>query len=209
MIDEGVIKYRLQYRVAGALSDHDYTDLDKWHQQFKLARILGQDPNRYDGLGFGNLSERLDSRAFLISGTQTGNLDKLTADDYARVIRADISKNLVEAEGPVKPSSESLTHAAIYTLDERIKFVFHAHSPEIWTRRESLGIPQTDARIPYGTPEMACEMQRIYEAGAFTDGNILAMAGHEDGIIGFGFDADEAGDVILRYLRIAGGDSTL
>jgi len=203
MTDEGVIKYRLQYQFAEALCDHDYADLDKWHAQFKAAGILGQVPNRYDGLGFGNLSQRLDSQAFLISGTQTGGLDKLTANDYARVIRADIAKNLIEAEGPVKPSSESLTHAGIYALDDRIEFVFHVHSPEIWQASKKLGIPQTAAEIAYGTPSMAREMQRLYDASAFSNGNILAMEGHEDGIISFGFDAGEAGEVIMRYSHIA------
>ena len=109
----------------------------------------------------------------------------------------------------MKPSSESLTHAAIYALDERIKFVFHAHSPQIWRNREKLGIAQTDAQIPYGTPEMASEMRRLYDTGAFDNGNILAMAGHEDGVIGFGFDAAEAGEIIMRYLSIADRHCTL
>jgi hypothetical protein len=54
---------------------------------------------------------------------------------------------------------------------------------------------------------LACEMQCLYDAGAFVDGNIRAMAGHEDGIIGFGFDAAEAGEVVLRYLHIARAQS--
>jgi len=204
---EGVIKYNLRFRESDSLVDHDYKYLSYWHQQFKAAKILGQDPCRYHGLGFGNLSERLNQQSFLISGTQTGSKDKLEVDDYACVMHADFTKNCVESKGRVKPSSESLTHAAIYALDGRIKFVFHVHSPEIWQARDRLGIPQTDASVAYGTPEMAFEMQRLYETGAFAEGNILAMAGHEDGIIGFGFDAAEAGDVILRYLRIARAQS--
>ena len=200
---EGVIKYNLRYRQGDALLDHDYADLDYWHQQFKTAKILGQDPDRYHGLGFGNLSQRLDGQSFIISGTQTGALDKLLPEHYARVIAADISQNLIEAVGPVKPSSESLTHAAIYALHDRIKFVFHGHSPDIWNARARLGIPETDEAIAYGTPDMAIEMQALYDAGGFDKDKLLAMAGHEDGIIGFGFSAAEAGDVILRYLHLA------
>ncbi len=54
-----------------------------------------------------------------------------------------------------------------------------------------------------GLPENQC----LYDAGPFVDGNIQAMAGHEDGIIGFGFDAAEAGEVVLRYLHIARAQS--
>ena len=206
---EGVIKYNLRYQQSNALLDHDYADLNLWHQHFKASVILGQDPDRYDGLGFGNLSERLDGQSFIISGTQTGGLDRLLPEHYAQVVHADISQNLIEAEGPVKPSSEALTHAAVYALDDAYRFVFHVHSPQIWHARAKLNIPETDENIAYGTPDMAIEMQRLYDAGAFSDGNILAMAGHEDGIIGFGSDAAEAGEVILRYLRIADRNSTL
>ena len=70
MVDEGVIKYHLNYQPGEPLRDHDYRSLDHWHQRFKTEQILGQDPTRYGGLGFGNLSQRLDQDAFLISGTQ-------------------------------------------------------------------------------------------------------------------------------------------
>lgn len=198
---EGVIKYQLVFRQAEALVEHDYSALDYWHRQFKNADILGQDPKRYNGLGFGNLSQRIDQQSFLISGTQTGGLDELTANDYALVTSTNIPANRVEAEGQVKPSSESLTHAAVYAFDDEIQYVFHVHSPEIWKARTSLDIPETAAHIAYGTPQMAEEMIRLYQQGEFANGNILAMVGHEDGVIGFGSTADEAGGLIMRMAR--------
>ncbi|MDH5354957.1 MAG: class II aldolase/adducin family protein [Gammaproteobacteria bacterium] len=198
---EGVIKYQLVFRDAEPLLDHDYSALNHWHRQFKKTGILGQDPQRYNGLGFGNLSQRIDRQSFLISGTQTGGLDELTPEDYALVTRTDIRANRVEAEGRVKPSSESLTHAAVYAFDDQIQYVFHVHSPGIWHARARLEIPETAADIAYGTPQMAHEMNRLYQQGEFASGNILAMAGHEDGIIGFGSTADEAGELIMRMAR--------
>lgn len=198
---EGVIKYQLEFREADPLLDHNYSDLNYWHRQFKAAGILGQDPKRYNGLGFGNLSQRIDQQSFLISGTQTGGLDELTANDYALVTRTNIPLNRVEAEGRVKPSSESLTHAAVYAFDDQIQYVFHVHSPAIWSARASLNIPETAAQIAYGTPQMAEEMIRLYQRGEFANGNILAMVGHEDGVIGFGVTAEEAGDLIMRMAR--------
>lgn len=198
---EGVIKYQLDWEEAPAIEPFDFDALTRWHGRFKQAGLLGQDPERYDGYGFGNISERLNQLSFLISGTQTGHLDTLGPDDYAVVVRAIIEENRAIAVGPVKPSSEALTHAAVYALDPDIRFVFHVHSPDIWQSRILRGLPQTGADIPYGTPDMASEVKRLFDAGAFEDKSILAMAGHEDGIIGFGPTADEAGQVIMNALQ--------
>lgn len=198
---EGVIKYQLEWTQAPAIAPYDFAALNTWHRTFKEAGVLGQDPERYDGYGFGNISERLNQVSFLISGTQTGELEHLRPQDYAVVVQPFIEENRIVAQGPVKPSSEALTHAAIYALDPDIRFVFHVHSPDIWQARAMKGLPQTGADIPYGTPDMAREVKRLYDVGAFEDKSILAMAGHEDGIIGFGPTADEAGQVIMKALR--------
>jgi ribulose-5-phosphate 4-epimerase/fuculose-1-phosphate aldolase len=197
---EGVIKYDLVFCEAKLTFKHDFSSLNRWHRRFKQAGILGQDPKRYEGLGFGNISERIDTSSFLISGTQTGNLERLEPSDYALVTNAEVSIHRIEAKGQVKPSSEALTHAAVYALASDISFVFHVHSPDIWNRRVMLNLPQTGAEIPYGTPEMAFEMKRLFQQGLFKYRKVLAMAGHEDGIIGFGPTADEVGDAILALL---------
>jgi ribulose-5-phosphate 4-epimerase/fuculose-1-phosphate aldolase len=198
---EGVIKYQLEWTEAPAIAPFDFTALETWHQVFKKAGILGCDPELYDGYGFGNISERLNQISFLISGTQTGHLEHLAPEDYAVVVQPFIEENRIVAQGPVKPSSEALTHAAIYALDPDIRFVFHVHSPDIWQESGAKGLPQTGADIPYGTHEMAHEVKRLFEAGAFKDRSILAMAGHEDGIIGFGPSAEAAGEVIMKALQ--------
>lgn len=201
---EGVIKYDLVFRKTDPVIDHDFTSLTRWHRRFKQAGILGQDPERYDGLGFGNISERLDEFCFLISGTQTGHLVNLAPADYSLVISADVSRNRIEAKGQVRPSSEALTHAAVYALDANIRFVFHVHSPDIWNHRAVLGLPQTGADIDYGTVEMANDMKRLYQQEAFHNIKVLAMAGHEDGIVGFGCTGDEAGEAIMSLLTNLG-----
>ncbi len=197
---EGVIKYDLLYRKTDPIGNHDFSSLSRWYRRFKQADILGQHPERYDGLGFGNISERLDEVRFLISGTQTGYLASLAPADYSLVTGANASRNRIEAEGPVKPSSEALTHAAVYAFDASVQFVFHVHSPHIWSQRAVLCLPETSAEIAYGTAEMANEMNRLYRQGAFDNKKVLAMAGHEDGIIGFGCTGDEAGEEIMSLL---------
>ncbi len=197
-VQEGVIKYDLVFREADPIIDHDFSSLTRWHHRFKQAGILGQNPTRYEGLGFGNISERLDESRFLISGTQTGHLAKLRPVDYALVTQTDLLKNRIEAKGQVKPS-----HAAVYALDIDIRFVFHVHSPDIWNQRATLCLPQTGAEIAYGTAEMASEMNRLYQQGSFRYKKVLAMAGHADGIIGFGGSGDETGEAIMSLLALS------
>ena len=197
---EGVIKYQLDWKKSAAISPFDLRSLQEWHERFKASGLLGQDPGRYEGYGFGNISERLNQQSFLISGTQTGHLPSLTASDCAVVVRVVMESNEVFAEGPVKPSSEALTHAAVYALDPDIRFVFHVHSPAIWQQRHALGLPETGADIPYGTTQMAAEVRRLHETGALDEAPCFAMAGHEDGAIGYGRTAHEAGGAIMDAL---------
>jgi hypothetical protein len=46
--------------------------------------------------------------------------------------------------------------------------------------------------VPYGTPEMAREVQRLFRETDVRNWNIFAMAGHGDGIVAFGRDFREA-----------------
>jgi ribulose-5-phosphate 4-epimerase/fuculose-1-phosphate aldolase len=169
--------------------------------------LVGQDPARYGGAGYGNVSARVGvpslppgTRRFLVTGTQTGALRTLFAEHYCVVERYDARRNWVQSHGPVLPSSESLTHGAIYDLSPAIRFVLHAHSPAIWRHAAALGIPTTPVDVAYGTPEMAEAVRRLYRAGTLPEERILAMGGHEDGIVVFGHRAEDAGLVLLRYL---------
>jgi ribulose-5-phosphate 4-epimerase/fuculose-1-phosphate aldolase len=78
-----------------------------------------------------------------------------------------------------------MTHAVIYRQLLRVQAVIHVHSPDIWSRAEALGLPQTAREVPYGTPEMATEMQRLIASG-MGGWHTISMAGHEDGVITWG-----------------------
>ena len=162
---EGVIKFQLQFSPAEPIPDRHLREINAWRRILYLTGLIGQDPGRYGGYGYGNISQRLPAREadrlgdgrFVISGTQTGQLAHLTNEHYATVLACEPDRNWVAAEGPIKPSSESLTHGAIYSLDPALRCVIHAHSPEIWQRARELDIPTTRPEVPYGTPEMAAE----------------------------------------------------
>lgn len=200
---EGVIKYRLDFTPGSALPAAQLAELIAWQRILHRLGLVGRDPARYGGLAYGNLSRRLPEGGFAISASQTGDREQPTPEDYAHVIGWDCTQNRVVASGPAKPSSESLTHAALYDADPAIGCVLHLHAPDIWQQRVQLGLPGTASEVPYGTPEMAAEVGRLYREQGFAGHGALAMGGHLDGILAFGEDPDQAGSALMILLRRA------
>jgi ribulose-5-phosphate 4-epimerase/fuculose-1-phosphate aldolase len=213
MYDEGVIKFHADH-TAEPLSARRYGELCcklvAWREIMAMTQLVGRDPARYGGAGYGNVSGRVGppssasgKRAMLITGTQTGGVARIGLGQFCVVHEYDYRSNRVRSEGAIEPSSETMTHGAIYDLSPSIRYVFHAHTPTIWRRARELRIPTTDPDVAYGTPEMAREVHRLHRATALSEVRILAMGGHEDGIIVYGHTAEDAGQVLLRYLARA------
>ena len=207
MQEEGVIKFDLQFSVADPVPIDSLSELNRWRSILWNHGLIGQDPSRYGGYGFGNVSQRIEpfdtergKRKFVISGTQTGDLEELDSSHYTIVSAYDTGLNQVLASGPVKPSSESLTHAAIYDLDNDIRAVLHVHSPDIWEASAAHGITQTDPGIDYGTRAMAQEVQRLFNKTDERLSGILVMGVHEDGVISFGHSVEQAAQALLQCL---------
>jgi L-ribulose-5-phosphate 4-epimerase len=207
--DEGITKFDLAFTPTAPLPETLLRELNAWRRLLWRSRLIGQDPARYGGVGFGNVSRRLPAASrrrglrFAISGTQTGALAELDANHYAIVTACDPAHNRVEAEGPIAPSSESLTHGMLYRIDASIQFIFHVHSPDIWSARESLNLPTTATDVPYGTPAMAAEIRQLKHDDALMRKRIVAMGGHQDGVISFGRTAEQTGVVLIRTLARA------
>ena len=207
MEEEGVIKFDLRFTAGPAISMDTLAELNNWRNILWKHALIGQDPTRYDGYGFGNISQRIGAqdapegnREFAISGTQTGHLDQLTNHHYARVTAYNADTNQVTANGPVMPSSESMTHGVIYDLDNELRVVLHVHSPDIWKTAAAQGIPITRAPVEYGTPEMSREVARLFSQTDVREQGIFSMGGHEDGIVAFATSVEEAGNTLLTAL---------
>jgi len=184
--------------------------LGAWRTILAQAGLVGRDPARYGGVGFGNVSVRLGpfpgsrgARAFLVSGTGTGGLRCVEPTDFTVVRSYDIVGNRVESEGPSRPSSESMTHGAVYDLGAHIRWVFHVHSPTIWRRAGELRLPTTAPGVDYGTGAMAREVARLARETTLHDRRVFSMAGHTDGVVAFGRDAEAAGAALLTTLAAA------
>jgi len=207
MQEEGVIKFDLHFTESGPVTAASLEELIYWRGLLWEQGLIGQDPGRYGGYGFGNVSQRApgvlqpnNNMTFIISGSQTGHLHLLTREHFAFVSSCDAYTNRVEAQGPIRPSSESLTHGMVYRQSNDINVVLHAHSPAIWQAADALHLPVTDAAVEYGTPAMAQEVDRLFRQTNVAQQKIFSMGGHEDGIVAFGSSAGEAGAILTRTL---------
>ena len=103
-------------------------------------------------------------------------------------------------EGTAIPSSESLTHAAIYESDPSTSAVIHCHDSGLWATLLDRA-PITSKSVAYGTPEMAYEIMRLFTVSDVRSRKIFVMAGHEGGIATFGKNLEDAFDVVMRERR--------
>lgn len=197
MILDGVTQYRLDWRRSEAVTCERWSLLNDWRTVLHDRGVIGQCPERYAGVGFGNVSCRLQGNEFLVSGTQTGHMRELTLEHYAHVLSCDVHRNHVQAQGPIAPSSEAMTHFMIYQCVPTAQFVLHVHAPALWRAAPALGIPVTPPGIGYGTPAMADAVAAIIETGNVS---MIAMGGHEDGVIAWGEDVSQLGWALCEAL---------
>ena len=195
-MDEGYIKFNCNWILSNDIPLDKVAELNMWREIMYDKGWIGLYP---DGIGFGNISMRCNEKTFLISGTATGGLPILTKSHYSLVTNYDLSTNTVTCMGPLKASSESLTHALIYECSAATNAVIHIHNLNVWNRLIHQ-VPTSSENISYGTPEMANEIKRLFAETALRKEKIIVMGGHQEGIISFGKDLEEAGSILLDKL---------
>jgi len=212
---EGVVKYQLGFeRQILSIEPSLLQALNDCRDRMRVNGLVGQDPNRYEGYGFGNISVKFGAEAasFLITGTQTGKLETLCTGDLAYVKRINPQGNCLTAVGETEPSSEGMTHGVLYQSSKRIQAVIHVHSPDIWHHADALHISSTAKDIPYGTPEMAAAVQilcqKLIPADELNPSTspwpvIFVMKGHEDGVVVAGESLHECSDALLALLKLS------
>jgi L-ribulose-5-phosphate 4-epimerase len=189
------VKFTYERARADIAPFDELPDLDACRRKLRELQLIGIDSN---GVGFGNLSVRDGgTKNFYITGSATGGLPNLTLADVVRVVACDFQKNWLRYEGSAIPSSESLTHAAIYESDASTSAVIHCHDSKLW-RTLLDRAPTTSKRVAYGTSEMAYEIIRLFKVTDMPSPKILIMAGHEGGIVAFGKDLGETFAVLMR-----------
>jgi ribulose-5-phosphate 4-epimerase/fuculose-1-phosphate aldolase len=150
-----------------------------------------------DGIGFGNISVKVDASNFVITGSATGQYPSLDISQYALVTSFDIQENTISCSGLTKASAESLTHAAIYQAIPEVNAVVHVHHLELWEKLLN-HFPTTSSEIEYGTPEMANAVGILASKVQDKDQKILVMGGHREGILAFGQSLEDATNQIIN-----------
>ena len=200
MID-GVIKYNIEHQTVATPLFSNYAELEALRRRLFALGLIGEK----DGIGYGNLSMRhKESKSFFVTASQTGNRARLSKDYYTYISKYEFDTFKVMSEGRHKPSSEALSHAMIYAIDERIKAVIHIHSLSLWKFMKADNSLATTAE--YGTAEMIEEIAGLYDDLNPVTNNAFVMKGHEEGIITFGSSVEEAElilyNIIQAYLQV-------
>jgi len=189
------IKFSCERVAAEITSFGGVAELSAYRRKLLDLGLIGVDPN---GIGFGNVSVRDGSTDnFYITGSATGGMHELTLADCAKVVACDFERNRIRYEGSALPSSESLTHAAIYESDATAGAVIHCHDSKLWEAVLNKA-PTTSKTAEYGTPELAYEIMQLFTRTDAQSRKIVVMAGHEAGFLTFGKDLEEAFVVLIR-----------
>jgi len=197
-MDEGYIKFKCNWIKTSSILPKKLLEINKWRNKLYDLGLIGVYDN---GVGFGNISIRLLKDTFMITGSATGNLRRLNENHYSLVNECNFMKNSLVCKGPVKASSESLSHAIIYECSAETNAVIHIHNLKMWEKFVDK-LPTTNRDVTYGTPEMANEIKRLFTESDINNKKILVMGGHKEGIISFGKDLNEAGNILLsKYIK--------
>jgi ribulose-5-phosphate 4-epimerase/fuculose-1-phosphate aldolase len=195
MSETGSVKFTAEQAGPAAAEFTGLAELNDYRSRLWRLGLIGAD---VAGIGFGNVSVRdSTSDQFFITGSGTGCKTELELSDMAKVLEFDFARNWLRWQGATVPSSESLTHAAVYISARSAGAVIHCHSSKIWStlRAENLATP---AAVDYGTPAMAEAVANLLQTTAAAERKAFAMTGHEDGVIGFGRNLDEAFWILMQ-----------
>ncbi len=205
---EGVIKFVARHRrlplmqaVAEACPGlagfaELFTELDTARDRLHERRLVGLSQQ---GVAYGNISIRLDGTIFLITGSGTGGIQHLGTEGYALVRETFPRDNSVVSLGPIPPSSEAMTHAAVYAARPDVHCVIHIHHASLFARLMKYG-PATPPNAAYGTPELAHAVGLLTASLPSAQG-LFAAGGHEDGVFCCADSAASALGHLLEVLR--------
>lgn len=194
---EGVVKYRVEHESGRIDLPADMSEFYAWRRQLRTLNLIGADAQ---GIGYGNLSIRLfSSPSFLITSSQSSGLAEVDQRHFAKVTVVDLDRNFLRSSGELPPSSEALTHAALYQVNGSIRAVVHVHCAGIWTKYRDR-LPTSREEVLYGTPEMAYEMIRLHKRAALGGQGVVVMGGHQDGVVAFGPSLAAAAGEILKLM---------
>lgn len=200
-MSEGYIKFIVHLTKDVLPNNAALSHLNEVRTELHDLGLIGVLPN---GIGYGNVSVRMDgSDKFVISGTATGGKSVLSPEDYCLIDRFDVDRNEVFCTGQINASSESMSHGSVYRANSAIRCVIHVHHHDLFYFMLAGKYLRTAAQAAYGTPEIAHETERLVRESGTSQG-IFVMAGHEDGIIAYGANVQQASQLLLEIYQKSG-----
>jgi len=199
MIDEGVVKYSLEFIPSESVEVEYMTQIEQVRADLFALGLIGA--YEESGIGYGNISQKFDGSdfEFVITGTQTGDLAHLESKHYSKITGIDFTNFTTYATGATKPSSEAITHATIYKISPKIKAVIHIHNEKLWRYMLANEYLSTND-VPYGSPEMVEDIENIYQDINALQNPLFVMLGHFEGIVIFGESLQSAKEGLYRLL---------
>jgi FMN phosphatase YigB (HAD superfamily) len=179
---DGYIKFNSVLKKCKPLKTEDIRELNKVRDYFFKKKLIGMYQN---GIGFGNVSCRHGKDKFIISGSATGGFRRLSVNHYSLILDWNFRKNQVICSGKIDPSSETMSHIAVYNSSPSINTIVHIHDNKLWKKLKNK-VPTTNLKATYGTPEMAFSIKNVLKKKSNREQGVLVMGGHQDGLILFG-----------------------
>ena len=193
---EGIIKYKCFFEQGQSPDKKLIEEVNRIRSELHRMGLIGTDKNN---IGYGNISIRYKGQnKFIITGSQTGSKGILDNSDYSIVTDFNIEENKLYCTGKIKASSESLTHAAIYTMLQDANSVIHIHNRELW-EKNLYKYPTTNPAFEYGTSEIALAVAEICSK---KEDKIIILGGHPEGIISYGRNSEEAFVNIMNLINM-------
>lgn len=193
---EGVIRFRHELRPPAPGDDPPLERFRRARDRARELGVVGRDPERYQGLAFGNLSLR-EGTGFWITASQRIDAEELEPADLIRVTSV-TTEGRVLCRGQRPPSSETLTHAAVQDAAPPGPLaVFHGHAPALW-RDPPRDWPASPPSAANGTIALATAVHRA--VSLHPEAGWLVMHGHEDGILAWSRDFDRILAELTRIL---------
>ena len=181
------IKFKTVFLKKAIPSDVRIEDLKYWISRFEFYDLC--EPRA--GRSYGNMSFRVKpgENEFIITAAHQVFGEDMPDDRFVKVIRCDIEKNIVEVEGLMPPSSETLIHYVVYKTRPDVNAVLHGHCRKLVCSVD-LGFPSTTNEKDR-MPELLAEIEKM-----LSDENFIIIKNH--GFLALGKDIDDSGRITLR-----------
>ncbi|MDW8159398.1 MAG: class II aldolase/adducin family protein [Bacteroidia bacterium] len=154
------------------------------------------------GIGYGNLSLRSNELGFFITASQTASYPLLSPQQICWITRWNIEQNFIQAVGILAPSSESLTHCAIYQSCYQAHAIIHIHQQKFW-EIESPYLAYTPLGENCGTSSLAQSIIQLFSKVHSSSILGINMRGHRSGLIFWGKDLWEAYQKIILFEKLS------